>query len=120
MTDRTFDPNAWMDAYREAFAPVYKAQQESLKTFERFARFHYAVAGDCLESSLAQLQAAAHAKSPAELLTKQAELGTRFGEKLSGRMQEFISLTSEVQGHFAQAASDTAAKAASARRSVAA
>ena len=74
MSDRTFDPNAWLDAYRETFAPVYKAQQEGFKTIERFARFQYSVAGDYLESGLAHAQAAFAAKNPAELLTKQAEI----------------------------------------------
>ena len=48
MTDRTFDPNTWLDAYRETFASVHKSQEEGFKAIERFARFQYAVAGDCL------------------------------------------------------------------------
>jgi len=112
MTDRTFDPTAWLEAYRDAFAPVHKAQQDGLKTLERFARFQYAVAGDYLESSLAQLQAAVSSKSPAEYLGKQTELGTRLGEKVSGRVHELISLSNEMQGNFAQAANETAARTA--------
>ena len=116
MTDRTFDPNAWFEAYRETFAPVYKAQQEGLKTLERFARFHYAVAGDYLETSLAHVQAIVAAKSPSELMTKQAELGNRFGEKLSGRVQEFAALASEVQNTFSHVASEAAAKVVPTRK----
>lgn len=108
MTDRTFDPNAWFDAYREAFAPVYKAQQESFKAVERFARFQYAVAGDYLESGLAHAQAAFGAKTPADLLSKQAELGTQLGEKLRARAQEFATLASETQGTFTQFATEAA------------
>lgn len=116
MTDRTFDPAAFVDAYRDALAPVHKAQQESLKTFERFARFSYAVAGDYLEAGLAHLQAATNAKNPTELVSRQAELGTRFGEKFSGRVRELLDLTNEVQGTFAQAANEATAKAASSTR----
>ena len=53
MTDRN-DLNAWIETYKETFVSFAKAQQESFKALERFARFHYAVAGDCLEAGLAQ------------------------------------------------------------------
>jgi len=112
MTDRTFDPNAWLDAYRETFAPVYKAQQEGFKTIERFARFQYSVAGDYLESGLAHAQAAFGAKNPAELLTKQAEIGTKLGEKISARIQEFVALASDAHGTFTQYATESVTKAA--------
>ena len=112
MSDRTFDPNSWLDAYRETFAPVYKAQQEGFKTIERFARFQYSVVGDYLESGLAHAQAAFAAKNPAELLTKQAEIGTKLGEKISGRIQEFVALASDAHGTFTQYASDSVTKAA--------
>jgi hypothetical protein len=112
MIDRTLDPNTWFDAYREAFAPVFKAQQEGVKAVERFARFQYAVAGDYLESSLAQVNAPFGAKTPVELLTKQAELGTQLGEKLRARAQEFTTLASETQSTFAQVATEVTTKAA--------
>ena len=113
MNDRAHDPNAWMDAYRESFAPVYKAQQEGFKTLERFARFHYAVIGDYLESGLAHAHAAIHAKNPLELIVKQAELGTQLGEKLRARAQEFSTIANEVQGSVATFASDTSSRFAS-------
>jgi len=111
MTDRSYDPNAWLDAYRDAFAPVSKYQQESFKAVERLARFQYTVAGDYLESGLAQAQAAFGAKSATELLSKQAEIGTQLGEKLRARAQEFATLASEAQGTFTQFATEAAAKA---------
>jgi len=111
MTDRPFDPNTWLDAYRESFASVHKAQQESFKALERFARFQYAVAGDYLEAGIAQAQAALGSKTPAELLAKQTEAGTRLGEKLRARAQEFSSLASEVQGTVAGFAAETANRA---------
>ncbi|MGH8210333.1 MAG: phasin family protein [Steroidobacteraceae bacterium] len=111
MTDRTFDPNTWLDTYRETFASVYKAQQEGFKAVERFARFQYAVAGDYLEAGIAQTQAALGAKTPTELLTKQTELGTRLGEKLRARAQEFSTLASQVQGSVTSFATETANRA---------
>src|ERR1700730_3468181 len=95
MTDRNFDMNAWLETYKEAFTSFSKAQQEGFKALERFARFHYAVAGDVLEAGLAQAQAtlgtraASGTQAIAELLQKQAEVGTQLSEKLRARAQEF-------------------------------
>jgi hypothetical protein len=111
MNDRAFDPNAWFEAYRDAFGPVYKAQQEGLKTLERLARFNYAVAGDYLDTGLAQAEAAVSAKSPTELVGRGAELGTRLGEKLCGRVQEFVSIATDAQSAFAHFADETATRA---------
>jgi phasin family protein len=97
MTDRIFDANAVFETYRNAMAPVLGAQQEALKAFERVARYQYAVAGDCLEWTLNQAQAFAAARTPSELVAKQAELGTRIGEQLRGRVQEFSTIASESQ-----------------------
>jgi hypothetical protein len=97
MTTANFDPNTLFDAYRTSFAPVLKAQQEGLKAIERFARYQYAVAGDLLELSLTQAKAVLNAKTPAELVAKQAELGTKISDQLRGRVQEFSSLASDAQ-----------------------
>jgi hypothetical protein len=113
MNDRAFDPNAWFDAYRDALGPVNKAQQEGLKAFERFAQLNYAVAGDCLNSGLAHVQAAVDAKSPADLIGRGAELSARLGETLRGRIQEFVSMTNDAQSAFVQFAGENAARAAS-------
>ncbi|MGH8133843.1 MAG: phasin family protein, partial [Steroidobacteraceae bacterium] len=103
MTDRTYDLNAWLETYKDTFASFTRAQQDGFKALERFARFHYAVAGDVLEAGLAQTKAALSAKAAvgtqaiADLLAKQAELGTQLSEKLKARAQEFSSLASDVQ-----------------------
>jgi hypothetical protein len=110
MAERAYDPNAWMDAYRESFAPVYKAQQEGLKTFERLARFQHAVLGDYIEAGISQAQAALAAKSPIDLMVKQVELGSQLGDKLRHRAQEFSSLASEAQGTVATFANETAGR----------
>ncbi|HWW20966.1 MAG TPA: phasin family protein [Steroidobacteraceae bacterium] len=90
-----FDPKSVLDAYRNAFAPVIKAQQESVKAIDRAGRYQYALAGDYLEWSLAQAKAAVSAQSPAEFVSKQVELASVFGEKLRTRVQEFVTLTTE-------------------------
>jgi predicted phage-related endonuclease len=119
MTDRNFDLNTWVDTYKEAFASFSKAQQDGFRALERFARFHYAVAGDVLEASLEHTRAALGARAAvgaqaiAELLQKQAELGTQLSEKLRARAQEFSTLTSEVQQSVGSFAADAANRAAS-------
>jgi phasin family protein len=111
MTDRTFDLNTLLDAYRETFASVHKAQEDGFKAIERLARFQYALAGDYLEAGIAHGHAAFAAKTPAELFAKQTELGTRLTEKLRARAQEFTSLASEVQGSVTSFATETATRA---------
>jgi hypothetical protein len=111
MTDRTFDPNAWLETYRDSFASVQKAQEQGFQAVERFARFQYAVAGDWLEAGIAYTHAALEVKTPAELLAKQTEVNTRLGEKLRTRAQEFASIATEVQGSATRFATETANRA---------
>ena len=74
MSNTTFDPTSIFEAYRNAFAPALKAQQEGIKAIDRVGRYQYAVAGDYMEWSLAQAKAALGAQSPAEFVSKQIEL----------------------------------------------
>ena len=74
MTDK-FDVNSWLKTYRDAFAPVQRAQAEGFKAFERFARHQYAVAGDVLEFSLHATKVALAVKSGEEFTAAQRELG---------------------------------------------
>lgn len=123
MTDRTYDLNAWLETYKDTFTTFTKAQQDGFKALERFARFHYAVAGDVLESGLAHTKAALSAKAAvstqaiAELMAKQAELSTQLSEKLKARAQEFSTLATEVQEsvtHFAAEAANRTSAASNA------
>ena len=111
MTTQTFDPTGMLSAAREAFAPVFKAQQEGFKTLERLARLQYAVAGDVLESGLARVNAAFVAATPTELINKHTELNSQFVDKLRARAEEFASVTSEIQAKFSQFGNELAAKA---------
>ena len=122
MTDRNLDLNVWLETYQDAFSSFAKAQQEGLKALERFARFHYAVAGDVLEAGLAQAKAswstraAIGTQAIAELLEKQAELGTHLSAKLRARAQEFSALAAEVQQATSAFATDAANRAAGAKK----
>ena len=100
MNDRTFDMNTWMETYKEAFSSFGKAQQDSFKALERFARFHYAVA---------------------DLLQKQADLGTELSDKLKARAEEFSAMAADVQqtvGSFATQVANRATRATRATRTV--
>ena len=110
MIDRNFDPTALIDTYRNALAPFIHAQQEGLKSFERVARYQYALAGDYLEWSLTQAQAVLAAKNPAELVAKQAELSSKISEQLRGRVQELTTITSESQSTLDQLFNEASAK----------
>lgn len=112
MTTQTFDPAAILESYRAAFAPALSAQQEAFKAVERLARYQYALVGDYLEWSLSQAQAVAAAKSPAELVAKQAELGTKITEQLRGRVQELTTISSDAQSTLNQLFTEASAKVA--------
>jgi hypothetical protein len=114
MTDSTFDPKNFFDAYRNAFTPVIKAQQEGVKAFDRAGRFQYALAGDYLDWSLAQAKVAVGAQSPAEFVSKQVDLASAFGEKLRARLQEFVTLTTEATAKVVEATKFEVTKAAEA------
>jgi hypothetical protein len=116
MTSRTFDPSTLIAAARETFAPMLKAQQEGFKTFERLARWQYAVAGDVLESSLARVSASFAATTASELLNKQTELTSQFADKLRARAEEFATVTSEIQAKLSQLGTEMAVQAVPTRK----
>jgi len=115
MTERTFDPNSLLSSAREVLAPVLEAQREGFKGLERLTRLQYALAGDVLESGLARINATFAAATPSELLSRQTELNTRFVERLHARVEEFATVTSEIQAKFTQLGTEIAAKAVPAR-----
>jgi hypothetical protein len=110
MSDNIFDPKSILETYRQAFAPVLKAQQEGVKVIDRVGRYQYAVAGDYLEWSLAQANAAIAAQTPADFVSKQVELTTALSEKLRARAQEFVTIATEAQTTFTDAAKEATAK----------
>ena len=103
MSDTLFDPKAIIETYRQAFAPVVKAQEEGVKAIDRVGRYQYALAGDYLEWSLAQAKLALNAATPTDFFSRQIELTTALSEKLRVRAQEFAALAAEAQAHVADA-----------------
>ena len=112
MSNPTFDPTSIFEAYRNAFAPALRAQQEGIKVIDRVGRYQYAVAGDYMEWSLAQAKAAFGAQSPAEFMSKQIELTTALSDKLRARVQEFVTLATDTQTSLAQVVNQATAKIA--------
>lgn len=114
MTNHLPDPKEWFEAYGKALNPLMQSQQEGMKAFDRFAQCHYAAVGECLEFGMAQANAALAAKTPTELVAKEAELGTKFVEKMTARSKEMIQLLTDAQVRLTQMASETAGRAATA------
>jgi len=111
MSDSTFDPKAIIDTYKNAFAPVLKAQQEGITAIDRVGRYQYAVAGDYLEWSLARPRPPRRT-DPGEFVSKQVELTTALSEKLRARAQEFVTLATETQNSFTNVVNEATAKVA--------
>ncbi|MCC7463574.1 MAG: phasin family protein [Gammaproteobacteria bacterium] len=112
MNEKVLDPNTYIESFRNALAPVVRAQAEGLKTLDRFARQQYAIAGDCLEYTLAQAKAVVAAKTPNDLLTAQSELGQKLTEQLRARAQEFSTIAAEAQSTLNRFFSEASAKVA--------
>ena len=112
MPEFNFDPSTALDTYRSVFAPTLRAQQEALKTIERFSRYQFAVAADYLEWGVAQAKASLDFGTPAELAASQTTLCTQFGEKLQGRVREFMNLASETRASFNQLLGEATARLA--------
>jgi len=119
MTDRTFDASTWFETYRSAFAPALRAQQEGLKAFERFARYQYAVAGDCLEFSLSAAKATMGAKSGEDLVAAQSALNSNLSKQLQERAEEFVAIATESQNTMTHIFAEAGAKAAAATKKAA-
>jgi Phasin protein len=95
-----FEPSVAFDACRRALAPALRAQLEALKAIERFSRFQYTIAGDYLDWGIAQARASLAFGTPAEHVASQTTLATQFGEKIQGRVREFVNLASETRASF--------------------
>jgi hypothetical protein len=120
MSNNTFDPKAIFENYRNAFAPALKTQQEGVKVIDRVGRYQYEVAGDYLEWGLAQAKAALTAQTPADFVSRQAELTTALSEKLRARAQEFIALAGDSQSSVVDVTKKSAANVAAKRTKAAA
>jgi hypothetical protein len=91
---------------------VYTAQQNSLKTLERLARYQLSVAGDYLDWTLSLAKTSAEPKSVADLVGQQTSINSSFSDKLRARAEEFTQIASETQGAVTQWFDDASAKVA--------
>lgn len=112
MTKSTFDFAALVDSYREAFAPVFTAQQTALRTLERVARYQFAVCNDYLDWTLSHAKASVEPKPVADLVGQQTELNTAFGDKLRARAEELTQIAAETRGTMTQWFDEASAKVA--------
>lgn len=119
MSTTPFDTKTILEAYRKTFAPTTKAQQEGVQLIDRVGRYQYAVAGDYLEWSLAQVKALVSAQTPTDFMSKQTEVANALAEKLRARAQEFVTLATEAQSSFSQLVSEATAKVAEATKKAA-
>jgi len=110
MPELNFEPDAVVESGRRALAPALRAQLEAIKTIERFGRYHYSVAGDYLEWGVAQARAILAPGTPAEHVASQTALATQFGEKMQGRVREFVSLATETRATFNELVGDATAR----------
>jgi hypothetical protein len=100
MPGPSFHPGVALNAWRLTLAPALRVQLEALNAIERFGRYHYSFAGDCLEWGLAQARASLDVGTPAEQVASHATLAVQFGEKLQGRVREFVNLASDTRASF--------------------
>ncbi len=92
--------NTLIEQQKAALAPFARFGETSIRSFERLLRHHYAVAGDVLEYSIAQLNALSAAKDPAGLVSHQSGLAADFVAKQTSRSNDFFKLATEVQAEF--------------------
>jgi len=97
MSEATADVKSWSEACRLSLAPMRRIQQDGFGALDRFARCQYALAGDFLEWSLALSTVTLGARSPAEFIARQTELGIKFRDQLQSRVQELTKIRSETQ-----------------------
>ena len=119
MSNQIFDVTTLFNSYRQALAPVAKAQQEAVKILETFARYQLALAGDCIDWSVSQAKAMADLKSPSDFVAQQSELSTKAGEQIRKRSQELTQIATDTQGTVKQWFGEASAKLAEVTRKAA-
>jgi phasin family protein len=108
MSTTSAEINTFIENSRKLTAPFAKANELSAKTFEKLARYHYEIAGDLLNLSLAQIAAATQSKDVPELVKKQAELANGYVAKQTQRSQDFLKIATEAQSDLTQLIDATA------------
>lgn len=86
-----------LDMQKQQFEPLMKWNAFALQAFEKVARKHHEVAGDCLEFMVSQGQiATSNDKSGQEVVAACVDGSRAFGEKMVQRTTEYVELTKEL------------------------
>jgi phasin family protein len=115
MANKQQDSYTYLDFAKRAFAPTIRFNELVVRNIEQATRFQYEVAGDLIQATLEQLNAAASTKDLGTFASRQAEIVNRLTDKASKRSHELVKLATETQAHFAnwaEEATQAARKAA--------
>jgi hypothetical protein len=115
MFQSMFDTAAF-DLTTKTFAPVTRAAELSAKAFEKLARFQVDSAIDLVNHATARIQATAQARGPLELAARHTELTAKYVEARAAQWQEFLKITSDLQGDVTKWAEEAKPQTASAKR----
>jgi phasin family protein len=114
-TKQQQDSYTYLDFAKRAFAPTARFNELVVRNIEQTTRFHYEVAGDLIQATIEQLNAAASTRDFGTLASRQAEIMNRLTDKASKRSHELVKLATETQAQFAnwvEEATQVARKAA--------
>lgn len=95
------DFSAYTGFAKRAMAPAAKFNEAVAGNFERLARFQHDMAGDWLQLAIDQMQASVKAKDIGSLVSRQAEIASKFVDKATQRQQAFAKLATEAQASVA-------------------
>jgi phasin family protein len=101
MASKQQDSFSYLEFARRAFAPTVRFNELVVRNFEQAARFQHEVAGDLLEATIEQLNAATSTRDLGTLASRQAEIVNRLTDKASKRSHQLVKLATETQAQFA-------------------
>jgi len=95
------DSYTYLDFAKRAFAPTARFNELVIRNIEQTTRFHYEVAGDLIQATIEQLNAATSTRDFGTLASRHAEIMNRLTDKASKRSHELVKLATETQSQFA-------------------
>jgi phasin family protein len=101
MASKQQDSFSYREFARRAFAPTVRFNELMVRNFEQAARFQHEVAGDLMEATIEQLNAATSTRDLGTFASRQVEIANRLTDKASKRSNEFVKLATETQAQFA-------------------
>jgi phasin family protein len=101
MASKQPDSFSYLEFARRAFAPTVRFNELVVRNFEQAARFQHEVAGDLLEATIEQLNAAASTRDLGTLAARQAEIVNRLTDKAGKRSHALVKLATDTQAQFA-------------------